>query len=312
MLGMNKDRFSKAKKVPSFFKMAAAMWKTPEEPFIFSSLNIDMSNALALIKSHRERTGEKITVTHLCTKALAMAYRKYPQINAKVESNKIYMRKTVDFQILVSTESGEELSGIKLKDADQKTVSEISHEIRNGALAVRNNQGPTYQASKDLISYCSISLTRWIMKIASLLVNKFEFDLSCFGFPDDPFGSAIISSVGMHGLESAYGPLVPVSRCGLLLVIPAIKEKPWVEDGKLVIRPVLKLCMTLDHRIFHGYYVSLLQKEVRSLLQNPEVLMGVNGRPGEERSKIRVLRDKPVVDPIIEEKKAAVGGLIIR
>jgi hypothetical protein len=119
MLGMGKNRFIKAKRVPSFFKMANAMWKNPEEPFIFSSLSVDMSNALAWIKSHKKRTGEKITVTHLCTKALAMAYRKYPQVNAKVEANKIYRRKTVDFHILVSTESGDELSGIKLKDADQ-------------------------------------------------------------------------------------------------------------------------------------------------------------------------------------------------
>jgi pyruvate dehydrogenase E2 component (dihydrolipoamide acetyltransferase) len=305
MFKMGKDRFSKVKRVPSFFKMANAMWKNPEEPYIFSSLNIDVSNALAWMKSHKERTGEKITINHLCTKALAMAYQKYPQINTKVEANKIYRRKTVDFQILVSMESGDELSGIKLKDADQKTVSEIAREIHEGATAVRSNQGPTYQASKNLIGYCSISFTRWIMKIASLLVNRFQFDLSLFGFPEDPFGSAIISCVGMHGLESAYGPLVPVSRCGLLLVIPEIKEKPWVEDGKLVVRPVLKLCMTLDHRLFHGYYVSLLQKEVKTLLENPQTLMGEEDRSFETKRKLRVLGD--LSTPITLKKKVAVG-----
>jgi hypothetical protein len=308
MLRMGKVRFSKAKKVPTFFKMAAAMWKTPEEPFIFSSLNIDMSNSLAWIKSHQERTGEKITITHLCTKALAMAYRKYPQINAKVEADKIYRRKTVDFQILVSTKSGDELSGIKLKDVDQKTVSEIAREIREGAMAARNNHGPTYQVAEDLLGYCSISLTRWILKISSVLVNRFNFDLSRFGFPDDPFGSAIISSVGMHGIESAYGPLVPVARSGLLMVITEIKEKPWVEEGKLVVRPVLKLCMTLDHRLFHGYYVSLLQKEVKALLQNPEALMGEYSRSIEEKSNILILRDKPRASSINEEKNVAIGG----
>lgn len=305
MVRRGKSRFSREKRVPSFFKMANAMWKEPEEPFIFSSLNIDMSRTLAWMKSHRERTGEKITVTHLCTKALAMAYRKYPKLNAKVEANRIYRRETVDFQILVSTESGDELSGIKLNDVDRKTVSEIAHEIREGAQAVRSNHGPSYQASKDLIGHCSIRLTRWIMKIASALVNRFNIDLSSFGFPDDPFGTAIISSVGMHGIESAYGPLVPVSRCGLLMVIPEVREKPWVEGGKLVVRPVLKLCMTLDHRLFHGFYVSLLQKEIKHLLQNPEILMGEEIRPAEEKGKIRVLRD--VAPGMISKQKVAAG-----
>jgi hypothetical protein len=305
MMGMKKVRFRRSKRVPTFFKMAAAMWRTPDEPFIFSSLSIDMSNALAWIKSHQERTGEKITITHLCTKALAMAYRKIPQINAKVESNRIYRRKTVDFQILVSTKSGDELSGIKLKDADKKTISEIAREIQEGATAVRNDRGPTYQAAENLLRYSPISLTRWILKIASVLVNRFNLDLSRFGFPDDPFGSAIISSVGMQGIESAYGPLVPVARSGLLMVITEIKEKPWVEDGKLVVRPVLKLCMTLDHRLFHGYYVSLLQKEVKALLQNPEALTGDYSRTVEEKSNIGILLDIPAVSP---ELKVSVGG----
>ncbi len=286
MIRRGKVRFARSSRVPSFFKMAAAWWKTPEDPFIFSSLSIDMTRALDRIRHHQEATGEKITITHLCTKALAMAYQRYPQINTKIEGSRIYSRKSIDFMILVSTESGDELSGIKLNDADRKTVSEIALEIREGSAKVRENEGPTYQASKDLISHCSISITRWILRMASAMVNRFRLDLSTFGFPDDPFGSAIISSVGMHGIESAYGPLVPVARCGLLMVITEIKDKPWVEDGKLVVRPVLKLCMTLDHRLFHGYYVSLLQKEVKSLLEHPEALLGKEDDPQEDKGKI--------------------------
>ncbi|HVO66271.1 MAG TPA: 2-oxo acid dehydrogenase subunit E2 [Syntrophales bacterium] len=304
MLRMREARFHKAEKTPIFFKMASAMWKTPEEPYIFSSLSIDMSNALAWIKSRKERTGEKITITHLCTKALAMAYRKYPQINAKVESKRIYRRKTVDFQLLISTKSGEELSGIKLKDVDQKDLSEIAREIREGAMAVRNDHGPTYQVAENLLKHFSISSIRRILKVANVLVNRFGFDLSRFGFPDDPFGSAIISSVGMQGIESAYGPLVPVARIGLLMVITEVRERPWVVGGRLAVRPVLKLCMTLDHRIFHGYYVSLLQKEVKFLLENPEALVGVYGQPLEEKSNVRILRDNPNVTL---KKKISVG-----
>ena len=89
------------------------------------------------------------------------------------------------------------------------------------------------------------------------------------------------------------------------MVITEIKEKPWVQNGKLVVRPVLKLCMTMDHRIFHGYYVSLLQKEVKDLLENPEALMRGYSGSIEEKGNIRILRDNPVIPA---EKKANVGG----
>ncbi len=141
MIRRGKVRFARSSRVPSFFKMAAAWWKTPEDPFIFSSLSIDMTRALDRIRHHQEATGEKITITHLCTKALAMAYQRYPQINTKIEGSRIYSRKSIDFMILVSTESGDELSGIKLNDADRKTVSEIALEIREGSAKVRENEG---------------------------------------------------------------------------------------------------------------------------------------------------------------------------
>jgi pyruvate/2-oxoglutarate dehydrogenase complex dihydrolipoamide acyltransferase (E2) component len=274
--------------VPSCFTMSAAWWKDPDSPLIFSSLNVDMTNALAWINTLRERTGEAITVTHLCAKVLGMVLRKYPQVNAKIEGNRIMRRKTADVVLMVSLDSGEDISAIKVGDVDQKNLLEISREIREGAIAVRENRGPHFQASKDLMKYCSVSVAKVIVKIASFFVNRLGIDFTRLGFPDDPFGSAVISSVNMHGIESAYGPLIPVGRCGFLLVLPEIMDKPWVEDGKLVVRPVLKLCMTFDHRIFHGYYVSLVENEIRRLLQNPEeVLEGK--RLSQERGKLCVL-----------------------
>ncbi|MGD0210286.1 MAG: 2-oxo acid dehydrogenase subunit E2 [Desulfomonilia bacterium] len=273
MMKTRKARFSRVKQVPSFFKLAAAWWKPIEEPFIFNSVSIDMTNALALMESQFRQTGEKITITHLCTKALATAYKKFPHINMKVEGNKVYRRNTVDIMVLVSSQSGEELSGIKLCDADNKTLPDIAREIREGAIAVRADRGPTYQFSQDLIKYLPITLVKWVLKVSDILVNRFNIDLSLLGFPDDPFGAAIISSVGMFGIEEVYGPLVPVARCGLLLLITEIMDKPWAQDGHVVVKPVLKLCMTLDHRIFHGYYLSQFQKEMKELLGHPELLL---------------------------------------
>ena len=269
----NRSRFTEPETIISCFKMSAAWCKTPEEPLILSSLHVDMTEALDFIRCYRETTGHAITVTHLCTKVLSMVLRKYPQVNAKVEGNRILRRKTVDFTLMVSMDNGHDISGIKIHEADKKSLSEIAREIRDGAELVRQNRGPTFQTSKTIVEYCSIALVKLIMKCGNLLVNKIGLNLGFLGFPDDPFGSAIISSVNKHGIESAYGPLIPIARCGLLVVIPEIQERPWVENGKLVVKPVLKLCMTFDHRVYHGFYVSQVQNEIKRLLMNPEAIL---------------------------------------
>jgi pyruvate/2-oxoglutarate dehydrogenase complex dihydrolipoamide acyltransferase (E2) component len=47
------------------------------------------------------------------------------------------------------------------------------------------------------------------------------------------------------------------------------KDRPWVEEGKLVVKPVLRLCATFDHRIIDGYAAGLLAKEIRAQLEQP-------------------------------------------
>jgi pyruvate/2-oxoglutarate dehydrogenase complex dihydrolipoamide acyltransferase (E2) component len=199
--------------------------------------------------------------------------RKFPQINAKVEGNRIFRRKTADVVVMVSLDSGDDVSGFKLADADRKDLLEIAREVRESAQAVREHRGPSFEASRSIMEHCSILVVKWLIRVASILVNRLGIDLTFLGFPDDPFGSAGLSSVNMHGIEAAFGPLIPVGRCGFLLVVPEIKDRPWAENGQVVVRPVLKLCMTFDHRIFNGHHVSLVENELRSLLENPEELL---------------------------------------
>ena len=46
----------------------------------------------------------------------------------------------------------------------------------------------------------------------------------------------MVTSVGMFGIEEAYGPIIPLSRLPLFLVVTEVRARPWVEDGKVVVR----------------------------------------------------------------------------
>jgi pyruvate/2-oxoglutarate dehydrogenase complex dihydrolipoamide acyltransferase (E2) component len=49
-----------------------------------------------------------------------------------------------------------------------------------------------------------------------------------------------------------------------------VRERPGIEDGKLVIRPILKLGVTLDHRVMDGYKGGQLSAELKLMFQDPE------------------------------------------
>jgi 2-oxoisovalerate dehydrogenase E2 component (dihydrolipoyl transacylase) len=50
------------------------------------------------------------------------------------------------------------------------------------------------------------------------------------------------------------------------------EEKPVVINGEIVIRKILTLTGTFDHRIMDGYHGGMLAHHVKRYLENPELL----------------------------------------
>lgn len=51
-----------------------------------------------------------------------------------------------------------------------------------------------------------------------------------------------------------------------------IADKPWVKDGKIVIRKILPLSLTFDHRVTDGVYASKFLMKVVQYLEDPALL----------------------------------------
>ena len=71
--------------------------------------------------------------------------------------------------------------------------------------------------------------------LSDMLVNELHVDLP--GMPGDPFGSAIITSVGMFGIDAAFAPFVPLARCPMLILVPEVRPRPWAVGDRVEVRP---------------------------------------------------------------------------
>jgi pyruvate dehydrogenase E2 component (dihydrolipoamide acetyltransferase) len=103
-----------------------------------------------------------------------------------------------------------------------------------------------------------------------VLVNELHVELP--GMPGDPFGSAIITSVGMFGIDSAFAPFVPLARCPMLILVPEVRPRPWAVGESAVVRPVLRLCATFDHRIIDGAAAGRFAARLTELFASPALL----------------------------------------
>ncbi|SDI65189.1 dihydrolipoamide acetyltransferase family protein [Natribacillus halophilus] len=84
-------------------------------------------------------------------------------------------------------------------------------------------------------------------------------------------GTSTISNVG--SANGAYFTPVINHPEVAILGIGRIEEKPVVRDGEVVVRPMLALSLSYDHRLVDGVNAQLALNHVKRLLNDPELLI---------------------------------------
>jgi pyruvate/2-oxoglutarate dehydrogenase complex dihydrolipoamide acyltransferase (E2) component len=261
------------KNISSFRKLAIGSWKTAYDPTVYGTMTLRMDKALAYIEAFRQKTGIRLTVTHLLAKAMAEALRRCPDANAILRFNKIYLRQRITISTLVlQTEGGDEkvdLTAAKIDDAEQKSLREIAAELEAAVQKVRQRKDAALEKSKGTIQKIPFLFLNAFTWLLSFFMYTLNLDMRRFGMPKDAFGSAIITNVGSLGLDTAYVPLVPYTRVPIFIAPGAIKDAPVVEDGKVVPGKVMNVNASFDHRFIDCYHAGVLARTLREMLENP-------------------------------------------
>ncbi len=260
----------------SWRRMAAVAWSPPDDPTIYGTIDLDMTNALEFLPKESERTGEHLTVTHLVTKAIADTLAEHPECNCIIRRGRIFERDDIDISVLVAVppDEGEheqeaDLSEALVRNADRKSMAEIAAEIREGARKVRKHEDPLLERTKKLFDRMPPAIMGPLLRLVARLQYDFNLDLSAVGIPNDPFGSAIVTSVGVLGITEAFPPLLTFTRVPAVLAVGAVEDRPGVRDGNLVVVPTMRIAATFDHRVIDGFQGGKLAKTFKEIIQDP-------------------------------------------
>jgi len=250
-------------------KLAIATWRGPREGNIYGKLNVDATAALAFIAEKREQTGQRITITHLVGKAVAQALEKEPTLNGRITFGRFVPHDTVDVTYLVSLDGGNDLAKLKIHRAGKKDIIDIATELSAGAERLRRGEDIEYEKSKGVLRRLPTWLIRPLVWLSGWLTAGLGVNMRALGLERFPFGSCIVTSVGMLGLDEAYVPPTPFARVPLYILVGAVKERPAVVDGELTVRQQFTITATLDHRFIDGFQAAVLAKTMRSVLEDP-------------------------------------------
>ena len=84
-------------------------------------------------------------------------------------------------------------------------------------------------------------------------------------------GTFTVSNLGMFGIDE-FTAIVNPPQVGILAV-GAMTDTPVVRDGQIVVRPMMNLVLTYDHRVIDGAPAAQFLSRLKELLENPYLMI---------------------------------------
>ena len=152
-----------------------------------------------------------------------------------------------------------------LLNASYHSEGEIKiYEAINLGVAISDGQGLVVGVihDSDRLSLVQIAQTR-----LALTQKARDHKLA----PQDILGGTFtLTNLGMYGIDN-FSPIINPDQSAILAV-GAIAERPTGENGQVVLRPMMKATLAVDHRVADGVSGALFFRDFVKVLESPEAL----------------------------------------
>lgn len=244
-------------------KIAVASWRAPSSGLIHGFLDLDVTAAEEWWRAY-----PKVSATHVVGCAIAQAVAACPDARGRIVAGRILTRETVDVSFVVDRE-GRDLTSTCVRDADTLDPAGLAAALGGRTRDVRDGRDRELGKASHVAAAVPSGIGRLFLWAAGLWTAGFGRQLRPFRLEAHPFGSVLVSSVGMFGLDTVLAPIVPYARHAGTAVVGEVTWQARVVHGEVVPRRILRLGVTLDHRLLDGAQAAMMARIVREIAERP-------------------------------------------
>lgn len=260
--------------IPNYRKMMPLFMRTKAESLDLLDVPIRIEKAIELTHRLSEDMGEKVTLFHLVLHTLVKTLYAYPRSNRFCKGGRHYQRDTVVLSFSVKKEMTTR-SKIAIVKREYLKYFTIYDTIKQSRLVIKDGKDlrKDDQAEKETRSF--LKLPKFIIKLGYPFY-KFadENDLLPASYikKDPMYASAFLANVGSFDEPAGFHHLYEIGTIGLFFSIGRVEDRVVAEDGKVVIRKMLPIKLTVDERVEDGMYCYRGMDYFIDQLENPEKL----------------------------------------
>jgi pyruvate dehydrogenase E2 component (dihydrolipoamide acetyltransferase) len=201
-----------------------------------SGTEVEMTEMIRLresLKSKAEEMGIRLTYTDIFVYLLAKVLKEQPIMNSSLIGKEIKLWEDINIGVAVALEVSEYESGlvvVVVRNADRKNLYEISQTIKELVERARNGR---------------------LM-------------------PDDISGGTFtLTNTGGFNTGWSWGtPIINQPEMGIFQTGPIV-DRPVAVEGQVVVRPMMPVALTFDHRVLDGVPADKFLARMVELIRNP-------------------------------------------
>jgi len=228
--GVRREKMSSLRKT-----VARRLVAVKNETAMLTTFNeVDMKPVMDLRSKYKDKFKEKHGVglgfMSFFTKAVCVALKEFPSVNAKIDGEEMIFHDYCDISIAVSAPKG--LVVPVIRSAEHLSLAGIESEVVRLAMKARDNK-----LSLEEMSGGTFTITNggvFGSMLSTPIINAPQ-----------------VAILGMHN----------------------IVERAVVVDGQIVVRPIMYLALSYDHRIIDGKESVSFLVRVKQLLEDPARLL---------------------------------------
>lgn len=194
---------------------------------------IDVSELISF-REELKSAGTTISATAFFIKALSISLKEYPVFNAKLDEENERIQLLGDHNIGIAVDTPEGLIVPVLRSAEQKNLKQINEEMKR--------------------------LTR--LALDDKLTVK-----------DISGGTFTISNVGPLGGSIGATPIIQHPQTALVSFHKTKKRPVVTDDDQIVVRSMMNLSMSFDHRVADGATAVAFTNRFAQLIENPKMML---------------------------------------
>ena len=229
-------------------------------PFLVHYFELDMTGMLDVLERVRRESGWYVSFSAMLIKASAIALMEAPRFLEMLHGSRLIRPPTIDVSLSVAGRTRMAQLAV-VKDAPGKSLIEIGQEVIKEVWRI--HQGEVRKiALYNRLGWIVPGFLRWYL---------LRLYLRSYRGVRNSMATLQISDLSTFSMD------VTISRVCLrpLLIPGAIKERPFVVDGKLEVRPTCVFALHVDQRVIDRVAGDRFVKALSGVVEKtPEAMFG--------------------------------------